>query len=43
MLMWNCTKKYYTGKMGDGFLSDLAYRSSNADIDPQNFETVQNW
>lgn len=29
--------------MGDGFLSDLAYRASNADIDPQNFESGLIW
>ncbi len=32
MVMWNMTQNHYTGKKGDGFLSDIAYRSREADL-----------
>ena len=31
-LMWFFTNSQYTGKMGDGFWSDVAYRASKADV-----------
>ena len=42
MYAWMVTKNYYTGKKGDGFLSDIAYSAFEADVDLKNFETGQN-
>ena len=35
-------KKHYTGKKGDGFLSDIAYSAFEANVDPDNFEDGKN-
>ena len=42
MYAWLVTKSKYTGKKGDGFLSDIAYSASSANVDPKNFEDGPN-
>ena len=43
MYLWWVTKKYYTGKKGDGFLSNIAYSAYSAEVDPNHFEKGKNW